>query len=84
MLANIVAIAAIFVKPLSEHKYTYKILSQISLNFNLFLRKNEVCYVLRKNEVCYAFSNGSPRGTWLSATLVIYYFVKPRRAAPVP
>ena len=44
LLATSVLPAAIFVKPLSEHKYIYKILSQISLNFNLFLRKNEVCY----------------------------------------
>ena len=36
--------AAIFVKPLSEHKYTYKILSQIPLIFNLYSRKNVVRY----------------------------------------
>ena len=39
LLATSVLPAAIFVKPLSEHKYTYKILSQIPLIFNLYSRK---------------------------------------------
>lgn len=44
LLATGVLPAAIFVKPLSEHKYTYKILSQIPLIFNLYSRKNGVRY----------------------------------------
>lgn len=44
LLATSVLPAAIFVKPLSEHKYTYKILSQIPLIFNLYSRKNGVRY----------------------------------------